>query len=272
MTIYANCKINIGLDILRRREDGFHDLSTIMYPIRGLNDEVTLTPLDTNDVEFISLGLLIDCPPHKNLCVRAAKAMQQRYNTPGVRITLNKIVPFGAGLGGGSSDATAVIMAMNQIFELNLSEEVLIEIAATLGSDTPFFVRNTAQICTGRGEIMTPIDLSLDDYTIALIKPDIGVSTAQAYSGVCPSTPSTPIEELITLPIEEWQGRIKNDFEPHIFEAYPTLAHIKNELLDRGAIYASMSGSGSTIYGIFKKESNLKELEIAGYDAYLLTL
>ncbi len=252
MIIRANCKINIGLDVLRRRNDGFHDLSTVMYPIYGLYDEVSVEPTTSPQIEFISEGLIIDCPSEKNLCVRAARLMQQLYNTPSVKITLNKIIPFGAGLGGGSSDATAVVMAMNSIFKLNLSDDVLISIASELGSDTPFFVRNTPQLCSGRGEIMSDIALDLSNYTIALIKPNIGVSTAQAYGGVCPSNPQTPLSELITKPIDEWQADVKNDFEPHIFDLYPTLSHIKNRLIEAGALYASMSGSGSTIYGIFK--------------------
>ncbi len=268
MVIRANCKINIGLDILRRRGDGFHDLSTIMYPIHGLYDEVTIEAIDSSQIEFMSKGLIIDCPPDKNLCVRAAKLVQQRYATPAVRITLNKIVPFGAGLGGGSSDATAVIMAMNSIFELNLSDEVLICLAAELGSDTAFFVRNTPQLCRGRGEIMSDIDLDLSRYTIAIIKPNIGVSTAQAYGGVTPTIPHTPLEELIIRPIEEWQECVKNDFEKNIFKLYPSLMQIKERLLNAGAIYASMSGSGSTIYGIFEDRKCLDKMQFEG-DPYM---
>ncbi len=260
MTIRANCKINIGLDVLRRREDGFHDLSTIMYPIHKLYDEVTIEPLPhKKEVEFHSKGLVIDCPAHKNLCVKAANIIINRFHTTSVRITLNKIVPFGAGLGGGSSDATAVILAMNELFELSLDEQTLINIASELGSDTAFFVRNTPQLCSGRGEVMTPCDIDLSGYTIVLAKPNIGVSTAEAYGGVHPTIPHHPLSELIKKPIGEWQGAIKNDFEPHIFEAYPTLAQIKNELLEAGALYASMSGSGSTIYGIF--DSTPKKIE-----------
>ncbi len=260
MTIRANCKINIGLDVLRRREDGFHDLSTVMYPIRELYDEVMVDKLASScDVEFVSQGLVIDCPPSKNLCVRAARCMQSKFGVGGVRITLNKIIPFGAGLGGGSADATAVILAINQLFELQLNESTLIDIAAELGSDTAFFVRNTPQLCSGRGEIMEHIDLDLSGYTILLVKPDVGVSTAQAYGGVCPFVPTTPLDELISKPIEMWQIKVKNDFEPHIFEIYPILAQIKKELIAAGAVYASMSGSGSTIYGIFTTPPNLTQ-------------
>ncbi len=272
MIIRANCKINIGLDVLRRREDGFHDLSTVIYPIRELYDELELEPLQLEDVEFISKGLVVDCPDEENLCVRAARLMQQRYHTSGVRITLTKKIPFGAGLGGGSSDATAVIMAMNSIFDLRLCEDSLISIAAELGSDTSFFVRNTPQMCQGRGEIMSALDLDLSCYSIAMIKPEVGVSTAEAYSGVRPATPALRLEESIMRPIEEWQGRVKNDFEPHIFDAYPILRQIKEELLSRGAIYAAMSGSGSTIYGIFSDCSAMRGEKIFGYTPYIYGL
>ncbi len=272
MRIEANCKINIGLDVLRRREDGFHEISTVMYPLRGLYDEVTVEPSEGSEVTFTSLGLVIDCPPEKNLCVRAAKLMQSLYNTSGVAITLHKIVPFGAGLGGGSSDATAVIMAMNEIFKLQLSDQTLIDIAAQLGSDTSFFVRNTPQIASGRGEILSPINLDLTGYKIALIKPEINVSTAQAYGGVSPTIPPHHLSELISQGVESWQGSVKNDFEPHIFEAYPTLAQIKQELLDMGASYAAMSGSGSTIFGIFEPSYDIDKLKVLSFTPYLLEL
>ena len=153
MKIKANCKINIGLDVLRRREDGFHDLSTVMFPVRGLYDVVEVEPIEGNAAEFRSLGLRIDCADEDNICVKAHRLMQERYAVGGVRITLDKCVPFGAGLGGGSADGTAVIVAINELFSLNLSERELIDAAAILGSDTAFFVRNTPQLCEGRGEV-----------------------------------------------------------------------------------------------------------------------
>ncbi len=253
MRLHANCKINIGLDILRRREDGFHDLQTVMVPVVGLYDVVDLEPLpDTHEILFEGRGMVVDCSASDNLCVRAAELMQSRYATCGVSITLDKRVPFGAGLGGGSSDATAVILAMNEICGLGLGEEELIEIAAELGSDTAFFVRNSPQLCSGRGEIMESVELDLSGLILVLIKPEgVNISTREAYSGVKPSAPEHPLQELISEPISEWQGRIKNDFEPHIFESHPELARLKSRLLEAGALYAAMSGSGSTIYALF---------------------
>ena len=255
MILRANCKINIGLDVLRRREDGFHELSTVMFPVRGLYDTVTVE--QSENLTFTQTGIVVDCPVEKNLCVRAARLMQKCYGVGNVAITLDKRVPFGAGLGGGSSDATAVIVAMNEIFSLNLAEDELIARAAEIGSDTAFFVRNTAQLCTGRGEVMSPISLPLSGVWLVVVKPDEGVSTAEAYGGVKPCVPEVSLDKLLAQPIEQWQGRVKNDFEAHIFEAHPLLGLLKQQLLDAGALYASMSGSGSALFGIFSERPEL---------------
>ena len=264
MEIRANCKINIGLDVLRRRADGFHDLSTVMVPVHELYDVVDVVPSDEMCLE--QRGLVVDCPAEKNLCVRAARLMQRYYNVGNVTITLDKRVPFGAGLGGGSSDATAVIMAINDIFGLNLPEEELIARAAEIGSDTAFFVRNTPQLCTGRGEIMTPISLPISGLWLAVVKPaGEGVSTAEAYGGVKPAEPIEPLEQRLQQPVDEWQGVVKNDFEPHIFAAHPIVGELKQRLLDAGAIYASMSGSGSALFGLFAEQPKLN------FDPYIFT-
>lgn len=256
MIIKARCKINLGLDVLRRREDGYHDLETVMLPVDGLYDTIEVVPSASAGNEFYSLGIEVDCPAEQNLCLKAARLMQERYGVEGVSITLHKRVPFGAGLGGGSSDATAVIMAMNEIFSLNLDEESLISLAAELGSDTAFFVRSSPQLCRGRGEIMTPIDISLEGLWLVLIKPDEGVSTREAYAGVTPCVPDVALEERLKQPIAQWQGSVKNDFEKSVFAAHPRLAQIKQQLLDSGAVYASMSGSGSTIFGLFLNQQD----------------
>lgn len=251
MILHANCKINLGLDIIRRREDGFHELESIMLPVVDLFDTLTVEP--ANKTQFTSLGIKIDCPAEENLSLRAARLMQQKYAIGDVSITLDKRVPFGAGLGGGSSDATSVILAINELYNLNLAEDILISLASELGSDTPFFVRNRPQFCGGRGEVMEDISLPLNGLHLLLIKPEgVNISTREAFSGIKPSVPQMPLKERIALPISQWQECIKNDFETHIFRAHPQLQQIKQRLLDQGALYASMSGSGSTIYGIFK--------------------
>ena len=255
MELRANCKINLGLDVLRRRADGFHELSTVMLPVKGLYDVVTVER--AVQMCFDQRGIEVDCPMEKNLCVKAARLMQQRYGVGNVAITLDKRIPFGAGLGGGSSDATAVIVAINELFALNLSEDELIDAAAALGSDTAFFVRNTPQICTGRGEVMTPIALPLEGLWLVVVKPEEGVSTAEAYGGVKPAVPTVSLEDSLQLPVEQWQGRVKNDFEPHIFEAHTAIASLKQMLLSSGAVYASMSGSGSALFGLFREQPKI---------------
>ena len=250
MICRANCKINLGLDILRRREDGFHDLETVMIPVSELYDVVEIERVEGDSI-FEQKGLAVDCDAEQNLCMKALRLMQQLYGIGEVKISLDKRVPFGAGLGGGSSDATSVILALNELYNLGLSEERLVEIAAMIGSDTAFFVRNTPQLCTGRGEQMVPVELPLQGKYLVVAKPNEGVSTKEAYSGVKPAIPQVRLVDALQRPIEEWQGVVKNDFEPHIFEAHPAIAELKKTMLDAGAIYASMSGSGSAVFGIF---------------------
>lgn len=257
MKLRANCKINIGLDVLRKREDGFHDLQTVMMPVAGLYDVVEVTPHEGADVLFSQSGITVDCNPESNLCVKAYRLMQSRYNIGGVKIHLDKRVPFGAGLGGGSSDATAVLLLLNKIFNLGISEQELTDLAAELGSDTAFFVRNTPQLCSGRGEIMQPIELPLGGKWLLVAKPNEGVSTREAYGGVKPAIPKQSLQSLIQRPVNEWLGAVKNDFEPHIFVSHPRIAALKQQMLDSGAVYAAMSGSGSAVFGLFDKEPNI---------------
>ena len=257
MTIKAHCKINIGLRVVRRREDGYHELQTVMYPVRGLYDIVEVERNEGGDVEFEGCGIVVDCSTEKNMCVRAARLMQQRYGVGGVHIRLDKRVPFGAGLGGGSSDATAVICAINNIYGLALDKPTLAMLAAELGSDTPFFVYDDAQYCTGRGEIMTPVDVDLRGWWLVVVKPAEGVSTAEAYSGVKPQLRDDDLCELVAQPLNEWQGSVTNDFEHHILAAHPNIAQLKQAMLDAGATYASMSGSGSAVFALFSNKPQL---------------
>ena len=257
MRVKANCKINIGLNVLRRREDGFHDLETVMFPVRSLCDWLDIEATDDGDITFTQRGIVVDCKAEDNLCVKAARLMQQRYGVGGVRLTLDKRVPFGAGLGGGSSDATSVLLAIDQLYNLALPTETLVALAAELGSDTPFFVHNMPQLCTSRGEVMTPADVNLDGYYLVVVKPEEGVSTREAYGGVKPALPEVSLSEALARPIESWQGVVRNDFEPHVLLAHPAIARLKEALLDAGAVYASMSGSGSAVFGIFAEAPQL---------------
>lgn len=251
MVLHANCKINLGLDVLRRRGDGYHELSTVMFPVRGLYDEVEVTRTAEPGVRFRNEGLAVDCAPGENICLKAFRLMQERYGVDGVEIRLDKRVPFGAGLGGGSSDGTAVLLAIDTLFGLRLAEAELISLAAELGSDTAFFVRNTPQLCSGRGEVMEPCPIDLAGMTLVILKPAEGVSTREAYAGVRPHVPAVPLAERLRLPVAAWQGVVTNDFEPHIFAAHPAIRDARDRLLAAGAVYASMSGSGSAVFGLF---------------------
>ena len=259
MLIRANCKINLGLFVTRKREDGYHELETVMLPVRELYDVVEVERIEGEGVLFEGRGIEVDCPADKNLCVRAARLMQERFCVGGVEIKLDKRVPFGAGLGGGSSDATAVIVAINEVYNLGLDKPTLAALAAELGSDTPFFVYNTPQLCTGRGEIMSPADVDLKGLWLAVAKPmNDSVSTKEAYSGIKPKMPANSLAELLTRDRREWQGSVVNDFEPHIFAAHPTIKALKQSMLDSGAVYAAMSGSGSAVFGLFSERPTLQ--------------
>lgn len=251
MIVRANCKINLGLDILRRRADGYHEVETAMFPVRELFDEVEVTHRASGGVGFRAEGLAVDCSADDNLCIRAFRLMRERYGVDGVDIRLDKRVPFGAGLGGGSSDATAVVLALDELFALRLPEEELTACAAALGSDTPFFVRNVPQLCTGRGEIMSPVPLDLGGLWLVIVKPAESVSTREAYAGVRPRVPEVPLVERLRRPVGEWQGTVVNAFEPSVFAAHPAVGAVKERLLAAGALYASMSGSGSALFGLF---------------------
>ncbi|WP_195458418.1 4-(cytidine 5'-diphospho)-2-C-methyl-D-erythritol kinase [Alistipes sp. D31t1_170403_E11] len=282
MILRANCKINLGLDILRRRADGFHDLETVMFPVAGLYDEVEVVRTGASGsvcgatgapgAAFRAEGLAVDCAPEENICLKAFRLMQRHYGVDGVSIRLDKRVPFGAGLGGGSADGTAVLIAVNELFALGLSESELIARAAELGSDTAFFVRNTPQLCKGRGEVMEPFALDLSGMTLVIIKPDEGVSTREAYAGVQPRIPETPLAERLRRPVAEWQGLVTNDFEEHILAAHPAILAAKECLLAQGAVYASMSGSGSAVFGLFDGGRNPKNKSLENLSPFVFEL
>ena len=260
MILRANCKINLGLDVLRRRDDGFHDVETVMFPVRGLFDEVEVVRRAKPGIGFRAEGLAVDCPPEQNLCLRAFRLMQARWGIDGADIRLDKRVPFGAGLGGGSSDATAVLVGLNEVFALGLSKKELAAYAAELGSDTAFFVENTPQLCTGRGEVLTPCPVDLTGLWLVIVKPAEGVSTRKAYAGVVPHVPEIPLAERIRRPVSQWQGLVTNDFEPSVFAARPAIRAAKERLLAAGALYAAMSGSGSAVFGLFEEASQAEML------------
>lgn len=241
MLLFPNAKINVGLDVLRRREDGFHELATVMVPVARLRDVVEITRAP--QTEFVETGMATGCPAEENLCMRAYRLMQKEHGIGEARIHLHKIIPSGAGLGGGSADAAFVLKGLNEVFEAGLSVARLEELAARLGSDTAFFIQNRTQLATGRGEILTPIDLDLSGKYLILVLPPIHVSTKEAYGSITPHEPDTTLLQRL------WSAT--NAFEPSIFEKHPILKRIKSALKEHGATYASMSGSGSAMFGLF---------------------
>ncbi len=248
---FPNAKINIGLNVVEKRLDGFHNLETIFYPV-NIFDSLEL--IEAKELRFHSYGLQIPGEGSDNLCVKAFQLMKEKFGIPNLEIHLLKNIPFGAGLGGGSADAAWVLKMINEKFDLNLSVPDLEVFAATLGSDCPFFIQNSAQYASGRGEILSPTNLGLHNYSFALIKPNFGISTKEAFSGLSPKASNQDLRELVKLQVESWRGVIKNDFEESLFPKFPILEKIKNDLYEKGAIYASMSGSGSTLFGIFSPE------------------
>jgi len=254
MLVYPNAKINLGLNIVEKRASGYHNIETVFYPI-GLCDALEIIPSDScSDYSFSSSGIHIDGSVDDNLIVKAYHLLRNEYELPPVDITLIKQIPFGAGLGGGSSDAAFTLKALNELFGLKIAPKKLEAYAVALGADCPFFIKNKAVFATGIGNEFSKVSISLKGLFMVLVKPDIFVSTPEAYSKVVPAKPAYSILDVLKLPIEEWNGKLVNDFEVSVFEQYPAIANIKQQLYDAGAVYASMSGSGSSVYALFKSE------------------
>ncbi len=261
MICFPNCKINLGLNITSKRADGYHNLETVFYPL-PLTDvleiiECNETNIPTPSIPFFSIsGLPIPGHQSNNLCIKAYQLLQKDFPTlPAVNIHLHKIIPMGAGLGGGSADACFTLELLNNKFKLNLSKNQLIEYAIQLGSDCPFFVINQPSFAKGRGEILNPLTLNLSAYTFVLVHPAIHISTKWAFEQIKPFQQKPSILEIIKTPIENWKSTLINDFELPIANAHPEINNIKNKLYETGAIYASMSGSGSTVFGIYAKNN-----------------
>lgn len=252
MIVFTNCKINIGLNITSRRSDGYHDLETVMVPV-DWGDILEIVPSRKTETTLTTLGRPVDCPPEKNLVMKAYRALEREVPLPPVDIYLEKIVPDGAGLGGGSADAAFTLTALNSLFDLGFPPERLAEIASSIGADCPLFIYNKPMLATGTGTTLTPYDIDLSPYPILIVKPAARVSTREAYAGVTPSLWSSALSSC--PPGKLLSMRPDNDFEASIFKIHPSLAVIKNELYHMGAIYASMSGSGSALYGIFESEA-----------------
>ncbi|MFA6249573.1 MAG: 4-(cytidine 5'-diphospho)-2-C-methyl-D-erythritol kinase [Mucilaginibacter sp.] len=258
MIEFSNAKINIGLNIIARRPDGYHDLETVFYPIK-IND--VLEVIEADKLSFESSGLEIPGRLEDNLCIRGYRLLKKDHDVPPVKIHLHKNIPIGAGLGGGSSNAAFFIKLMNQNFELGLSADQMEDYARQLGADCAFFIRNRPVFAFEKGDEFEDIKLDLSAYKIVLVMPDEHVSTAEAYRGVKPAPVRESLYDQIKMPLTAWRGQIKNDFEGHIFRDHPVIRGVKAELYEHGAIYASMSGSGASVFGIFEETPNLGAME-----------
>lgn len=249
MKLYPNAKINLGLNILRKRTDGYHDLETIFYPIQ-LCDELEI--IESDHLKLILEGNPIDGDINSNLVIRAYRLLEKEYQLPLVQIKLKKIIPTGAGLGGGSSDAAYILIGLNQLFDLNIPQKKLAKYAARLGADCAFFIYNQPMLGAGIGDRLTPVKVDLKNYYLALVKPHCFVSTADAYSNIKPATPDVHIGEGIKQATSDWKNLLFNDFEESIFPKFPEIKNVKELLYKQGAVYACMSGSGASVFGIFK--------------------
>ena len=266
MILFPPAKINLGLRVLYKRPDNYHEIDSCMVPI-PFYDVLEILPAE--QFSFVQTGLIVDGDPESNLCVRAFRMMQTRFAVPNVYLHLRKLIPMGAGLGGGSSDGAFTLIALNQLFDLQIPEDKLMQYALTLGSDCPFFILNSPAFATGRGEILKPIHVNLEGYTIVIVNPGIAISTKLAFSLIIPKVPVTNLEAIICEPVTSWKDNLINDFEEPVSKAPPEIATIKQQLYNAGAVYACMTGSGSTVFGLFKKD---QQIHLTFNNHYLFTL
>lgn len=255
MVTFPNAKINVGLNILSKRSDGYHNISSCFYPVPFAD---VLEIVTSEQFEFKSSGLSI--PGSGNLCIQAFDMIKTDHKIGNVKIHLHKVIPIGSGLGGGSADATFTLKMLDKLFELNLGDQTIKNYAAQLGSDCPFFVRNQPAIASGTGTQLRASKLSLTGKRLVLISPGIHVSTAEAYSGIIPNENRINLIEALDRPIEEWKYTVSNDFEASILPKHPKIKEIKEQLYTLGASYASMTGSGAAVYGIFGHEPDLDSI------------
>lgn len=256
MVVFPNAKINLGLNIVSKRKDGYHDLETVFYPV-PLTDVLEIN-LSKGNNEFKFSGIEIDSALLENICYKAYMNFKRYFNLPKITCLLHKTIPIGAGLGGGSADGAFMIKLLNDFFKLNLSDNIMESYSSKLGADCAFFIKNKPVFAQKIGDKLETIEISLKGRSIVIVKPPINISTKEAYSSIKPKKPNSSIKSIITKPIELWRNELFNDFEAPIFRKYPQIKEIKEELYNRGAIYSSMSGSGSSVYGIFDNPTNLK--------------
>ncbi len=285
MQSFPHAKLNLGLHITARRPDGYHNLETIFYPI-PLCDELEVTPrpdgtptapcapdtVHTADYSLRLCGTPIEGEPESNLIIRAYRLLKDEFHLPPLSITLRKVIPSGAGLGGGSADAAFMMRMLNEQFGLELTDEEMERRVGTLGADCAFFIKGTPTFATGIGNEFSPVQCSLSGLHLVLVKPDTFISTREAYAGVKPQAPAERLTDLVQLPVEEWRGRMVNDFEASIFPAHPEVAAVKERLYELGASYAAMSGSGAAVFGLFRHPVPEAQTAFAGMFCHCCTL
>lgn len=257
MVLFPNAKINLGLFVTEKRLDGYHNIQSILYPV-PVFDALELIPAKDQVFRFSASGILVPGNDDSNLCVKAWEMLSADFNLPPVHIHLHKQIPLGAGLGGGSADAAFMIKLINHEFQLGLADEGMEDYAAKLGMDCPFFIKNKPAFAQQRGDKLLVVDLDLSGKFLVLVKPDCHISTKDAYTGIEVSQPAHSLTESIKLPVPEWKELLINDFEKVVFPKFPEIAKIKQMLYNYGAIFASMSGSGSAVFGIFDTEVELQ--------------
>ena len=274
MLVFPNCKINLGLNITGKRPDGYHNLETIFYPVPFCDAlEIIAVPASETPFHFTTSGIPVSGEPKQNLCAKAWQLIKNDFpQLPAFQMHLHKIIPMGAGLGGGSSDGAFTLKLINDLFELGLSTTTLLTYALQLGSDCPFFIINQPCVAAGRGEILEPVNLSLAGYYLILINPGIHISTREAFNFINAAKPSIPVNDIMSLPVSAWKNNLVNDFEPGVFQLHPPIAAIKNALYNEGALYASLTGTGSTVFGIFEKEPLSLPLINAAYHVETIKL
>jgi len=256
MVSFPHCKINLGLYVVSKRDDGYHNIETCFYPVPRTD---ILEVIPSKEFSFTCSGIKIPGEENENLCVKAFQLIQKDFGIDSVKIHLHKLVPMGAGLGGGSADGAFTLLLLNSVFDLKISKEKLKAYALQLGSDCAFFIEDQPMTGSGRGEVLSPTTVTLKDKYLVLVKPYVHVSTAEAYAGIVPGQPQVSIQKILELPLNEWKGRLENVFEKSIFKKYPVISEIKERMYSLGASYASMSGSGASVYGIFDSAIDLRK-------------
>ena len=265
MVSFPNAKINLGLTVLRKRDDGFHDLESVFYPV-GWTDVLEMLPSQT--LQFRQSGLPIPGEVAENACLKAWQLLKADFDIPAVTLHLHKAIPIGAGLGGGSADAAFALKMLNELFTMGLSTDKMQHYARQLGSDCAFFIENQPKRCLEKGDVFENTAVNLNGKWIALVYPNLHISTAEAYRQVKPAIPEKKAEDILALPLAAWKDLLKNDFENSVFPVYPVLPETKKKLYEAGAVYVAMSGSGSTLFGIFETEPDIKPLFPAQYQIW----